>query len=294
MNNFYGLPTLQLENRHLRLEFLATAGPRLVRLFFADSNQNLLAEAPDLTWHPPYGTYYIRGGHRLWHAPEAWPRTYHPDNNGLAVEEFAGGVRLIQPVEPATGICKQIDVQLQADSPVLTIQHYLRNEGSWPVELAPWAITQTPLGGVAVLPQPLPESEESFAPNRSIALWSYASLDDSRLHLHDDFILVYGQARDHPLKVGYLNPRGWIGYLYNGVFFCKRFTPQIESQHPDRNCNTECYCKDRFVELETLAPLTCLEPGQTASHTEIWEFYPSGSVEPTRQGIREFIDSLGL
>ena len=43
---------------------------------------NLLA---DLSKIPPistpYGDFYFHGGHRLWHAPEAMPRTYIPDRN---------------------------------------------------------------------------------------------------------------------------------------------------------------------------------------------------------------------
>ena len=39
------------------------------------SDENLLAETPDIFWPTPDGDYYLRGGHRLWHAPEAKPRS---------------------------------------------------------------------------------------------------------------------------------------------------------------------------------------------------------------------------
>ncbi|MER3405907.1 MAG: hypothetical protein C4289_12725, partial [Chloroflexota bacterium] len=62
MPDFYGLPVQVLENQHLRLEFLAEAGPRIVRLFIAGSDDNLLAELPDLKVSTPFGDYYFRGG----------------------------------------------------------------------------------------------------------------------------------------------------------------------------------------------------------------------------------------
>src|SRR5258708_2911798 len=85
--DYFGLPTHSIKSKHLRLEFLAAAGPRLVRLFLGDSGENQLAEAPNFQHDTPYGVYRYLGGHRLWHGPEAFPRSYIPDNDGLTVEE---------------------------------------------------------------------------------------------------------------------------------------------------------------------------------------------------------------
>ena len=178
-NDFHGLPTRSLGNDHLTLDYLAEAGPRIVRLFLAGSDDNLLAEAPDLTWDTPSGTYRLHGGHRLWHAPEAFPRTYMPDDGGLEIDVFDDGVRLRQPVEESTGVQKVMELRLHADRPALTVQHSLHNNGQWPIELAPWAITQVPLGGVAVLPQKAPVPSQ-YLPNCQLNLWSYTSLRDPR------------------------------------------------------------------------------------------------------------------
>ena len=71
--------------------------------------QDLLAEVPDIHWTTPYGEYYLRGGHRLWHAPEAVPRSSVPDNGGLTVEGRDGAVYLSQPPEPVTAFAKAGD-----------------------------------------------------------------------------------------------------------------------------------------------------------------------------------------
>ncbi|MDR3577146.1 MAG: hypothetical protein P4L50_25070 [Anaerolineaceae bacterium] len=42
---------------------------------------------------------------------------------------------------------------------------------------------------------------------------------------------------------------------------------------PDNNCNAESYCHSDFVELESLAPLNKLAPGNSVYHIETWELY---------------------
>jgi hypothetical protein len=295
MGDFHGLATHSISNSHLRLEFLTQAGLRIVRLFLAGSDENQLAELPDVKWETPYGDYAVRGGHRLWHAPEAMPRTYAPDDGGLTIEETDGGVRLCQPTEASTGIRKSVEIRLHAGRPALTLQHWLHNDGLWPVETAPWAITQLPLGGVAVLPQRAnPANTNGLLPDRHLVLWPYTRWSDPRLHLGDDYLLLYAQAQLPPCKVGYLNHQGWIGYLRGGVFFCKRFEPQTDRVHPDRGCNVELYCNDLFVELETLAPLCRLSPGQSVTHVETWELYAGVDVPQTLDGIHNLVQELGL
>src|SRR5512141_1831978 len=69
---------------------------------------NLLAdlcEMPPVA--TPYGDFYFHGGHRLWHAPEAMPRTYMPDSE-VGIKELADGVVLESPTEAGTGIRKRI------------------------------------------------------------------------------------------------------------------------------------------------------------------------------------------
>lgn len=295
MGDFHGLPTYMIENEHLQVEFLAQAGPRIVRLHLAGVEGNQLAEVPDIYWATPYGQFFPRGGHRLWVAPEANPRTYTIDNEGLEVEALADGVLLRGPSDPRSGIRKSIEIYLQADRPALILNHRLQNEGLWPVELAPWAITQLPLGGVAVLPQQIgPLDQDGLLPNRHFVLWPYTSWQDPRLHLADDYLLVSGQARMPPFKLGYMNRHGWQGYLRQGVFFCKRVLPDPERPHPDFGCNAEVYCNDRFIEVETVAPLSHLDPGREVTHTETWEWHIDLDVPPTVPGIRTLAERLAL
>ncbi len=285
-NNFYGLATRGLSNAHMRIEFLVDAGPRIVRLTLAGSTDNLLAELPTVQIETPQGICFLRGGHRLWYAPETFPRTYLPDNARVQIVELSDGVRLTQPRELETGLIKSIEMRLDATRAAVTLTHRLQNVGAQPIECAPWAITQLPLGGVAILPQTAGALDaRGLLPNRNFSLWPYTRINDPRLEWRDEVVLVHARAQLPACKIGYFNHQGWIGYWRDQVFFVKRFTPQAQVAYPDFNCNAEVYCNDQFIELETLAPLTTLLPEQTATHTETWELYagiPSAARLPDK------------
>jgi len=275
---------------------LAQAGPRIVRLSPTGSNANLFAEVPDFKVDTPYGAYSFHGGHRLWHSPEAMPRTYIRDDSGLNVESLPDGVRLTQPTEAHTNIRKQIEIRLETDKAAVTIRHFLKNESVWAVELSAWALTQLRLGGFGVFPQPQgPVDVAGLLPNRRLALWPYSRWGDPRLHLGDEAIVIQAQPGLPPFKFGYLNPYGWMGYWYDDIFFCKRFSqPETAARYPDFGCNTETYCGDRFYELESLSPLRSLEPGETISHTENWEVFTRQSPVSTPSEVVAGVRALGL
>ena len=293
--DYYNLPARTISNAHLSLDFLTQAGPRIVKLSVAGSTENLLAELPDMALPTPYGDFHILGGHRLWHAPENMPRTYIPDDTGLAIEDLPDGVRLNQPTEAHTGIRKTVEIHLNASRPALTIVHTLQNDGLWPVELGAWAITQLKLGGIMVLPQFTgPTDKYNLLSNRNIVLWPYTHLDDPRLQMFDDFILLYARPKMPPCKAGCFNPQGWIGYLIGNLFFVKHAAVTPNASYPDRGCNIESYVSDRFIESETLGPLTRLEPGQATTHVENWEFYAGVYTPQSIEGVREVVKTLQL
>jgi hypothetical protein len=169
MSDYHGLSTRHLVSNSLELDCLETAGPRIVRLSYKGS-KNLLAEVPQITIPTPYGEYHYIGGHRLWYSPEAKPRSYIPDNDGVTISELPDGVMLDGKTEIATGIHKRVEVHLNPNRPQVTLKHTLTNEGIWDVELAPWAITMFRLGGVAILPTRIENPEmEQLLPNRHLS-----------------------------------------------------------------------------------------------------------------------------
>jgi hypothetical protein len=295
-SDFYGLKTQSLENDSLRLDYLSESGPRIVRLCLKNSGKNLLVELPEAVLDSSAGDFHLRGGHRLWHSPEYRPRTYLPDDDPIRVERLEDGVRLVQPVEQGSGIQKNIEIHLPASGTHFTLAHSLVNEGPWPVELAPWAISMLPLGGVALLPfQPASSSKTGLLHDRRLSLWPYTQVDDPRLMVRDAYIALLGQPRPTAVKIGIFNSFGLEAYYCDRTLLIKRFDPQEGQVHPDFGCNSEVYIKDTFTELESLGAMTLLEPGQAAFHTEKWEIYPGLDYAQSEDGIAalfEFIQTL--
>jgi hypothetical protein len=273
-----------LKNDFLQLDYL-TSALRITGLTPA-GRTNLLA---DMNTSPPistsYGDFYFQGGHRLWHAPEALPRTYIPDQK-LTIKNLPDGVLLEAQTEPATGIRKQMEIRLAEDKPTVTLTHTLINDGLWTVELAPWAITQFRLGGTVVLPMPVGNTDPAgLLHNRQFSFWPYARINDPRLKLNDHFVFFKAQALLPPFKLGYFNKHGWLSYYLDGIVFRKLFDVQASLPHPDNNCNAEMYCNDQFVELESLGPVMMLPPGGSVVHTETWEI--ATSVESLPEEVKQ-------
>ena len=264
-----------LKNKFLQIEYL-TNSLRITGLTPA-GKPNMLADLSDLPPIPTlYGDFHFRGGHRLWHAPEAMPRTYIPDTAELTITDIPEGVLLESQTEPGTGIRKRMEIRLAVDKPSVILTHTLINDGMWAVELAPWAITQFRLGGMVILPMPVGTVDPAgLLPNRQISLWPYAHINDPRLKLDDEFVLFKAEAALPPFKIGYFNPHGWMAYWLDGVLFRKTFEAQTTSTYPDHNCNAEMYCNDQFVELESLGALSVLKPGEFSVHMETWDLFDS-------------------
>jgi hypothetical protein len=252
-----------MENGILRLEYLTTTGPRIVGLHAKGVQGNLLAETPDVHWATPHGEFYLRGGHRLWTAPEN-PFHICPEDD-LHVADGDGFVTLTGAVD-ASGLEREITVRLDGNR--VHLSQKVTWHGDAPVTLAPWGITQLRLGGLGILP--LPGDDGGLAPNRNIALWPYTRLDDDRLELRDKVILLHGRASARAAKVGSRNTHGWTACALGDALFVKRFSVE-QGAFPDLGCNAEAYVKDVCLELETLGALRTLQKGGSAVLNETWE-----------------------
>ncbi len=69
------------------------------------------------------------------------------------------------------------------------------------------------------------------------------------------------------------NHTGWAGYLQQGIFLCKRFTPLNRPLPRWWIEHRNFHLIIKFTELETLGPLVRLLPGEAVSHVEEWQVY---------------------
>ena len=265
--DFGGYACVKLENDALALWVTKSVGPRIIGLAL-QGEANFFAQLPDVTLEcPGAGTFSLRGGHRLWYAPEDPRRTYLPDDEPVAITAIEDGLQVTQPVEAQTGIQKELTIRLPGQDARVVIDHTLHNQGQESVELAPWAITQVKPGGVAILPQTTVLADEyGLLPNRHIALWPYTPINSPHITWGDRFVFVTATMESGALKVGFPNPAGWIAYAVEDTLFVKQAAHMAGADYYDRGSSSECYCNPRFLEMETLGPRTYLAPGASVTH----------------------------
>jgi len=282
-----GHAALQLSNGTVELVLVTGIGPRIVRYAFV-GGENILGEvAPDA---PPtrtaLGDWYLYGGHRIWAAPEAKPRTYAPDNGPVDVKVDGATVTLTQPVD-ASGLQKIMTVTLASSGTAVTVGNRVQNATNWPLDLAAWALTVMNGGGVVIIPnEPYKSHDDELSPVRSITSWAYTNFSDPRWTLGQKYIRLRTDASiKESQKIGVSNRRGWAGYLRQGQLFVKQYDWTEGATYPDYGVNTETYTSENFVELETLGPMKTLEPGASVSHEERWSLHKGVDIGNTEETL---------
>lgn len=239
-------------------------GPRVTSLR-RDGGPEMLAqlESDNVLRHDG-GEYVFHGGHRLWAAPESAAVTYASDDHPCQVSESDGVVTVVAPPDGA-GLIKEVTLSAEGDS--LVVEHRITAHDGVVGSLAPWGITQVPLGGTALLPLVGPSNTR--AANRFLVLWAYSSLEDHRVVLRDD-VLELEAGPGPELKFGAGPSPGRVGYFRDGLVFLKEAGPPDDGVVPDLGAAGQVYVGRGFCELESLGALTDLSNGGTASLVEKW------------------------
>ncbi|HDD62552.1 MAG: hypothetical protein DRI65_07200 [Chloroflexota bacterium] len=275
---YEGLQCIQLKNDFLAIWVTRDVGPRILGLSFL-GGKNMLAVLPGEKI-PVTGAddYSLRGGHRLWYAPEKPETTYIADDQPVEISILEHGLEAIRVVDQATGIQKSWRVTLSDSEAELTIDHKLTNKGSKDFQLAPWAVTMLKPGGQGVIPlQTELDDEHGLWPNRQLVFWPYTDLRSPYLDWHDQGIMVKANMTEGALKMGAPNPGGWMAYNLEGSLFVKRTEYQAGDDYLDRGASSQIYCNPDLIELETLGPVVTLAPGEFSQHQETWQIYAEGN-----------------
>ena len=262
--SFEGLACVRLEGEAGAVVVSTSAGPRILGLF--GSGDNMLAVLPGSSIERPEGApFRLIGGHRLWAAPEVPGITYEPDDRPCAVTEVDGGARIEAPTDGAN-LIKAIEVRPSGAGWI--VDHEIRNASAAPVTLAPWAITQFPLGGEVVVPA----STDATGPqaDRSLVLWPYTDPGDVRLHLRPGDVGIDAAPGSRLLKIGVAPSRGRVSYRTDEAVFEKQIVVDPSASYADHGAAIQVFVCDDFCELESLGPLQEVAPDGVVRHRERW------------------------
>jgi hypothetical protein len=257
-----------------QVELIATSdvGPRIIHYGFVGA-RNMFAVFEQQAGKTGEAYWQIRGGHRLWIAPELIPDTYALDNKPVQAKVEGDTLTLTAEVEPETGLRKTMSVKMTGDE--ITITHEIENCGSTSKRFALWALSAMAPGGVAIAPFPPRAShEEVLLPTNPLTMWAYTDFSDPRWHLTKTHLMLScDESATTPQKAGLFNPQTSCDYVLGSTVFRKRCSCDPNAGYPDFHCSLELFTNHEFLEVETLGALQDVTPGERAIHVEQWSLH---------------------
>jgi len=287
---------MKLSNGTVDVMVTTDLGPRVIFYGFTGGTNIFRELDKDTVVKSDLGKWRPWGGHRLWAAPEVMPRSYSPDNDPVEVEVIGdNSIRVVPPPEPGPQLQKEMTITLDPTGTRVIVNHKITNKGMWPIELAAWALTIMNGGGKTILPQePFISHDDVLLAARPLALWHFTDLSDPRFTFGKKYITLKTDESimDNPQKLGAADKQEWAGYLRGDLLFVKRF-PYIEgATYPDCGSNFETYTDGAFLEVETLGPLTTVEPGAEVTHVEKWFLFDGVNAGSTEESLEAAIEPL--
>lgn len=220
------------------------------------------------------------GGDKCWPAPQsAWPqhqgREWPPpvafDARPVEANAVERGVVLTSPVDPGYGIQVVRRVELDPAQPIMRIATEFRKLSGTPVTVGIWTITQ--------MSEPervcIQLSETSKFASGFIRMLE-AEPADLKV---DGRSLSLRRNAQQQVKLGSDgSSMAWLGQ--NCVV---RIDTDIRpGEYPDGGCVTEVYTNPdplQYVELETLGPLTIMNPGDRIEQTTAYTMRPRSTTD---------------
>lgn len=279
---------LRLSNGDAEVIISLDVGPRILSYRTTDG-PNVLKTFDSELGQAGEDAFVLRGGHRLWVAPEDERITYHWDNLPVTHRTEPSGEIVVTSVqEEPIRIRKDLGIRLDRSGSRVSIAHTITNLGSEPLNLATWGLTVMPAGGTEIIPQPpLGSHPEDLLPNRGVILWPYTDLSDPRWQFGAKYWFLHHDPTLPPTKVGLSHREKWIGWLGNDSLFIKTFDLLPNAAYPDGGCNFETFTNRHMTEIESLGPLVTLESGQSTSHDEHWHVF--SGLDPVQITSEDFL-----
>lgn len=269
---------IHLTNGIVELVITLDIGPRIIRYGFVNE-VNLFGELSDQLGKSKEDEWMLRGGHRLWIAPESKGVSYEHDNHPISFKKIESGVCIFQNPGEESGIQKIMGIKLLPDNGV-AIRHILKNTTDEIQRYSVWPITVMHKGGSVIIPLPKkdPFGQHSDIPNQIWSIWSFTDIRDSRFNIEERKIRIVNDDECRPFKMGFTNMQGWVAYHIDNYLFMKHFLYKSDKTYPDGNVNFEIYMDNEIVELETLGPLVKVQPGKSIIHDEKWNIYKENNI----------------
>lgn len=289
---------LAISNELMEILVTVDIGPRIIKCNLT-GKENMMFEDIERSFSEDVSSvfgadkkWYIYGGHRVWMSPESFPVTYYPDNDKVVYRTFANGAEFTPSTQAVSGIQISMKVEIAENEPKLKLTHKITNTKKEPVTGAVWCLSVMAPGGTSLAVQPTEDT--GLLANRSLIIWPYTRMTDSRMSITDKYITV-SQSKDAEcnLKIGFNNTFGKAAYINEGQALVKYSEYQHGENYPDNGCSTEIFTNTLFEEVESLSPVATLSRGESITHTEEWQLFDGIEVsEKTDAALAEVAKKL--
>jgi hypothetical protein len=264
----------RVANGEVELIVTGDVGPRIIRFGFV-GGQNLFKEVAGQLGKSGEEKFQLRGGDRVWKAPEDPVASWAPDNSPVEIRVTPSGLIAREPVEPLTNLQKEIEVSMAPSGTSVTVSHRIVSHSLFPLEFAPWALTVMAPGGFVVTGFPArgdyPAHLEATNP---LVMWAYTNLADPRLKITRKYLILHqDSSHAEAEKIGLFNRDTWAAYVLNGEAFVKRAEADPSKSYPDFGCSFATFTNSEFLEVETIGALTNVLPGNAVEQVEHWALF---------------------
>ncbi|MGA2350106.1 MAG: hypothetical protein ABSF70_06725 [Terracidiphilus sp.] len=220
------------------------------------------------------------GGDKCWPAPQTvwtgqqgrdWPPPDAFDALPAEAVPSQRGVVVTSPIDSCFGIQVVRHIELDAEQPIMRIGTEYRKLFGSAVKVGIWTVTQ----------MQEPKCVCMLLPEKSKFASGYVRLlatEPADLQI-DGRLLSLGRHLRNQVKIGTDgNSLAWVGL--NCVV---RINAEIgRGEYPDGGCVTEVYTNPdplKYVELETLGPLTTMEAGDRIKRTTVYTVMPRSTED---------------
>ena len=289
----------RVSNGEVELIVTADVGPRIIRFGFV-GGQNLFKEYEEQLGKSGEEKFQLRGGSRVWKAPEDPIATWAPDNVPVTIKTTPTGLIATAPTEPLSMLQKEIEVSMEPSGTGVTVWNRITNRSLYALEFSPWVLTLMAQGGMAITGFP-PRGKHpiNLEATNPLAMWAYTNLADKRWKFTKKYLTLQQDPNNNDAqKLGTFNADTWGAYLLNGEVFLKRTKADPSKTYPDFGCSFETFTNNEFLEMETLGPFGKVIPGQTVQQTEGWGLFRNVKLSEVSdqaidQAILPLLNSVG-
>ena len=271
-----------ISNGEIEAYVTVDLGPRIIRFGFLGGknilfdNRKAFTPKTDKVYTDYYGegkAWENFGGHRVWMTKETYPETYPPDDQPVKYTVTENGAVFEQPDDTKNGVKKMFEIKMDPDDANMQIKTTVKNISENEKEFAVWCISVAAADGTLIIP--MNTNDTGYLANRTISVWPYTDLSDSRLRFGKKYVTVKQDTNAKvPFKIGLDLNGGQVYYVNGNDVFCKKYeNNHPDGIYPDNGVSFETYTNNVMIEIENLSEVKKVASGEENTMVESWSLF---------------------